>query len=246
MPRRPRIHYPGAVYHVTARGVDKRQIFFDPEDYRRYTNAQTAAVAELGGRLIAHCLMPNHIHLAVKIGSIPLSRIMHRILGPYAGTFNEKYRRVGHLFQGRHSAYLVTHERHLQNLIRYIHQNPVRAKLVTHPKDWTWSSCSDDPRETDSIPNDFDPFFGASNEDEPPLLRQETPPRESLERIGEGVQSRSGIPLRELRSAAKRAKVVAAKTEFAAYAAAAGYSVSETARWLGVSPTAVANYLSKR
>lgn len=242
MPRRPRIHYPGALYHVVARGVEKRLIFLDSADYEHYTATQGRAIAKLGASLIAYCLMPNHVHLAIKVGAVPLSRIMHRILACHALTFNEKYRRVGHLFQGRHSAFLITHERYLQNLIRYIHQNPVRAKLTERAKDWRWSSCSADLREEDSLPNDFDPYFGEP-EHKTTLLREISSQREPLDAIGIMIQSRTGIALGEMRSRVKRGPVVAAKTEFALAATASGYTSAETARWLGVSATAVANYL---
>lgn len=246
MPRRPRIHYPGAIYHVTARGVDKRAIFFDSEDYKRYAATQARTISMFGARLIAYCLMPNHTHLAIKVGSISLSRIMHRILGFTALSFNGKYQRVGHLFQGRHSAYLVTHERYLQNLVRYIHQNPVRAKLVRRPKDWAWSSCTDDPQEEEALPADFDPYFGTQDEEGPDLLRQNAVARETLDGLGGMIQAKTGISIQELRSGGKRPPVVAAKGAFAFSAAAAGYTISETADWLGLSPTAVANYLRSR
>jgi REP element-mobilizing transposase RayT len=246
MPRRPRIHYPGAVYHVTARGVEKRTIFFDSEDFNRYATTQARTISMFGARLIAYCLMPNHTHLAIEVGSIPLSRIMHRILGLTALSFNDKYQRVGHLFQGRHSAYLVTHERYLQNLVRYIHQNPVRAKLVQRPKDWAWSSCTDDPQEEEALPADFDPYFGTPNEEDSLLIRKAPPARETLDDIGNMIRAKTAVSIEEIRWGGKRRPAVAARIAFSISAAAAGYTITETANWLGLSGTAVSNYLSSR
>lgn len=246
MPRRPRIHYPGALYHVIARGVEKRKIFLDAEDYLHFKDDMLRSMARFNTRLLAYCLMPNHVHLAIKVGIVPHSRPMHRLLGNHAITFNEKYDRVGHLFQGRHSAYLVWNESYLSNLIRYIHQNPVRAKLVSRPKDWAWSSCTGDPREEDAIPEDFDPYFGGDDTSEdtaPELLRGPDAETKSLDSIGQSIVERCELSLDEFRSRIKRADVIAAKRLFATESAALGFTTTEIARWLGISAQAVGRYL---
>ncbi len=83
--------------------------------------------------------MSNHIHLAVQVGELPLSRIVHNLSFRYARWFNWRQQRTGHLFQGRHEAILVETESYLLELVRYIHLNPVRAGLVEDPRDYSWS-----------------------------------------------------------------------------------------------------------
>lgn len=243
MPRRPRIHYPGAVYHVTARGVEKRDIFLDSDDYRGFTNSQRAVIQALGGQLLAFCLMPNHVHLAIRVGHIALSRIMHKILFRHAFTFNAKYARVGHLFQGRHSAYLVTNETYLFNLFQYIHQNPVRAKLVARPRDWQWSSCGKDPREEEALPSDFDPYFGQTEEEAKSLVRKPATEFPNLDKLGVTIADKLRISNDELRSKVKRPAIMAAKRAFALESSARGFTTADIARWLRLTPRAVARYL---
>jgi hypothetical protein len=84
--------------------------------------------------------MGNHVHLALRTGEIPLSRVMSCLHSSYAEWFNRRHRRVGHLFQGRYKAFLVQEERYLHALVRYIHRNPVEAQIVQHPKEYPWSS----------------------------------------------------------------------------------------------------------
>lgn len=90
--------------------------------------------------ILAYCLMPNHFHLAVKVSTVPLGRVMLRILTSYVNTFNNRHERTGHLFEARHKAKICLTDRYLLGLIRYIQMNPVRAKLVKNAEDWPWSS----------------------------------------------------------------------------------------------------------
>ena len=95
---------------------------------------------KFGFRLLAFCLMDNHVHLAVEAGRHPLSRIMAGVQSTYAQYFNRRHRRVGHLFQGRYKAFIVDRDAYLLALVRYIHENPVKAKIVERPEDYRWSS----------------------------------------------------------------------------------------------------------
>ena len=140
MPRAPRIHYPGAVYHVMARGVDGREIFSDDEDRRSFIRTALGVESETNCSILAHCLMGNHFHFAIKVGVTPLSRIMQRLLTSYVLGFNARHDRDGHLFQARYKSCLCVDDAYLITLIRYIHQNPVRAGLVSAPGEWAWSS----------------------------------------------------------------------------------------------------------
>lgn len=139
MPRKPRIHYPGAVYHVILRGNAGDPIFFDERDrYRLYLFLQYA-VEKFGCRIHSFCLMTNHIHLVMQIGDIPLSRIMQNISLRYTKWINFTQSRTGHVFQGRYKALLLDADTYLLELVRYIHLNPVRAGMVATPEDYPWS-----------------------------------------------------------------------------------------------------------
>src|SRR6185503_15252840 len=96
--------------------------------------------SEMSCTILAYCLMGNHFHLAMRVGNIPLSRIMHRMLTTYAMAFNFRHDRTGHLFQARYKAILCLDDAYLLGLVRYIHLNPVRAGLVPKPENWPWSS----------------------------------------------------------------------------------------------------------
>ena len=140
MARQARIEYPGALYHVISRGIERRDLFRDDEDRKRYLGLLEKAVGRYRCRIFAYCLMGNHVHLAVEAGAIPLSRIMRSINTAYAGYFNKRHRRVGYLFQGRYKAFVVEKEEYLLSLIRYIHDNPVKARVTRNARSYRWSS----------------------------------------------------------------------------------------------------------
>ncbi len=138
MARKPRIHYPGALYHVIIRGNDRQDIFFDAEDRCRFYLLLQEGVERFGHRIHAFCLMPSHVHLAIQVGEIPLSRIMQNLALRYTRWVNWRQNRCGHLFQGRFKAILVEADTYLLELIRYIHLNPVRAGVTSKPEDYPW------------------------------------------------------------------------------------------------------------
>jgi putative transposase len=140
MARKPRIHYAGAVYHVLVRGNARQQIFFETADYLRFLRFIGEGIKKYNHRIHAFCLMPNHIHMAVQVGDISLSRIMQNLCFRYTQWMNRRQDRVGHLFQGRYKAVLVDADSYLLELVRYIHLNPVRAGMVKSPEAYLWSS----------------------------------------------------------------------------------------------------------
>lgn len=140
MARKPRIHYPDAVYHVILRGNAKQDIFFAAEDRYRFYLLLQEGVERFGHRVHAFCLMTNHIHLAVQVTDIPLARIMQNLSFRYTQWVNGRQKRSGHLFQGRYKAVLVDADSYLLELVRYLHLNPVRANMVVSPDDYPWSS----------------------------------------------------------------------------------------------------------
>lgn len=140
MPRKPRIHFPSAVYHVILRGNGKQDIFFNEGDRFRFHLLLQEATERYRCRIHAFCLMSNHIHMALQVSDNPLSRIMQNITFRYTRWINWRQQRSGHLFQGRYKAVLVDENEYLLELIRYIHLNPVRAGMVREPSAYPWSS----------------------------------------------------------------------------------------------------------
>lgn len=140
MPRQPRLHVPGGFYHVTMRGNHRQDIFFSDE-HRDWLELIVAEVIErFTARVHAYCWMTNHIHLLFQVGDLPLGPIMMRIASRYARKVQGRFHTTGHLFERRHDARLVDADEYLLTLLRYIHQNPVRAGIASSVRDYRWSS----------------------------------------------------------------------------------------------------------
>lgn len=140
MARKPRIHYPGAYYHVMLRGNGGQDIFHSKADRSRFYLLIQEGLVRYGHRIHVFCLMTNHVHLLVEVGTIPLPRIMQNLSFRYTRYINGQQKKIGHLFQGRYKALLVDADSYLLELTRYIHCNPVRVGLVRDPADYPWSS----------------------------------------------------------------------------------------------------------
>jgi REP element-mobilizing transposase RayT len=143
MPRKPRIHFPGALYHCLNRGNRRKPLFLSDEDYLFMLDCLQQTVSKFGACLHGYCLMPNHFHLIIQAQQVPLSTLMRSCLTRYAQHFNRQHHLTGHVFQGRYRAILCQKESYLLELIRYVHLNPVRAHLVEAPHLWRWSSLND-------------------------------------------------------------------------------------------------------
>ncbi len=139
MARTMRFHRPGAFYHVMLRGNDGQKIFFCDADRCKMSLLIHEGVERYGHRIHAFCFMNNHIHLLVQVGKTPLSKIIHNLSFRYCQWINKKQKKIGHLFQGRFKAILLQEEAYFLRLLRYIHLNPVRAKLVRRPEQYSWS-----------------------------------------------------------------------------------------------------------
>lgn len=140
MARPPRLQAPGTVHHLIARGNERREVFRDDADREDYLQRIARYRERFGIRLYAYCLMPNHVHLAVEQGATSLSAFMHALQSSYTQRFNRRHCRVGHLFQGRFKSFLVDCDRYFLALVRYIHENPVKAGMVQDAKSYLWSS----------------------------------------------------------------------------------------------------------
>ena len=142
MGRKPRQHHSGAFYHFIARGNNRQPIFLSAPDRRVFEGYLGDGAERFGNRCHAYCWMSNHVHMAVEIADVPLSRIAHNLLFRYARWFHRKYGRTGHLFERRYRAFLIETDAELQSVVRYIHLNPVRAQIVNDPQAYPWSSYS--------------------------------------------------------------------------------------------------------
>jgi len=140
MGRPLRIEYPGAFYHVTSRGNEKKDVFKSQRDRERFLEYLESATERYGAAVHCYCLMSNHYHLLLETPWGNLSQIMRHINGAYTNYFNVKRKRSGHLFQGRYKAILVEADAYATELSRYIHLNPVRVGIVAKPEDYRWSS----------------------------------------------------------------------------------------------------------
>jgi putative transposase len=141
MPICPRVLIEGAVYHVVVRGNQRQNVFKHEVDYQKYLKFIKKYKNRHKARIYAYCLMTNHIHLLIDPeDSDSLKKIMHGISLSYSKYFNYKYKKCGHLWQGRYKNYVIQKDYYLVNTMTYIEMNPVRAKICQRPEDYRWSS----------------------------------------------------------------------------------------------------------
>jgi REP element-mobilizing transposase RayT len=140
MARPLRIEFPGALYHLISRGNERREIAHDDHDRQTRLQWLQRTVQSYDWRLHAFVLMTNHEHLFVETPQANLSAGMQFLNGSYTSYFNRRHRRAGHLFQGRFKGHLIEEEGHFLEVSRYLHLNPVRAKMVRRPEDYRWGS----------------------------------------------------------------------------------------------------------
>ncbi len=141
MPRDARVTSSSGIYHVIIRGANKQEIFHDDQDCIRFLRIILKYKKVTGIKVYAWCLMGNHVHLLLKVGHVSISSVMKRIGVSYVWYYNNKYDTVGSLFQDRFKSENVESVRYFLTVTRYIHQNPLKAGIVTRPEEWKWSSC---------------------------------------------------------------------------------------------------------
>ncbi len=139
MARKLRVHYPGAVYHVIARGNNQEYILATDSDKNHYIELIKKYKKRFAFYLYGYVLMDNHVHLLLEVGEQPLSKIMQGIQQSYTQWYNHLYGRVGHVFQQRYQAILCAKDDYLITLLKYIHYNPIRAGIAA-TLDYPWSS----------------------------------------------------------------------------------------------------------
>lgn len=135
MPRKARIDAPGALHHIICRGIERRKIFDNDADRDNFLERLGIILGETATPCYAWALIPNHFHLLLRTGKVPISTVMRRLLTGYAVSFNRRHQRSGHLFQNRFKSVLCQENLYLKELVGYIHLNPLRAGIVAEMKD---------------------------------------------------------------------------------------------------------------
>ncbi|MCB2149687.1 MAG: transposase [Deltaproteobacteria bacterium] len=130
MPRQARIDSPGALNHIICRGIERRKLFLNDDDRDDFVKRLSRIVRDSETLCYAWALIPNHFHLLLRTGNVPITTVMRRLLTGYAVSFNYRHRRHGRLFQNRYKSILCQEEPYLLELVRYIHLNPLRARIV--------------------------------------------------------------------------------------------------------------------
>ncbi|MCC3648470.1 transposase [Cytobacillus oceanisediminis] len=141
MPREARKKSKTGIYHIIWRGANRQEIFHDDEDWTKFLEILKKYKKNCELIIYTWCLMSNHVHLLIKEGNENISAAMKRIGVSYVGYYNWKYRTTGHLFQDRFKSEGVENRKYFLTVVRYIHQNPVKAGMVNQPAEWRWSSC---------------------------------------------------------------------------------------------------------
>ena len=143
MPRQARQKSSTGIYHIMLRGINKQVIFEDDEDRKKFIETLKTYKAISGYKIFAYCLMSNHAHILLKVGQEDIDLIVRRIAGSYVYWFNWKHYRRGHLFQERYKSEPVENDGYLKTVLRYIHQNPVKAGLCSKAENYEFSSYNE-------------------------------------------------------------------------------------------------------
>lgn len=252
MARKPRLHAPGSYRHLIDRGNRHQDIFERPGDYVEFLAAFLEAARQGGLLPLGLCLMPNHWHALVKEGEIPLGEILHPVLGRFAFVSNRRNGRSGHLFQGRFKDDLVETTEGAKEVLRYIHRNPLRAKLVENLDDWPWSShaeyAGNKPESTVStgiLLSAFSEDPAAARQLYVEFMAQKVPEGvrpdmlPTLNRTAARVEGEGGLPPGTLRGSRRDPDAVRERRRFIRLVAAAGVKPQDIAAYLGISRSSV-------
>ncbi len=155
MPRQARKKSESGIYHIMLRGINQQQIFEDTEDCEKFIQILHECKAVSDFKIFAYCLMNNHIHLLIKFEKEPIEQVFKRIGARYVYWFNVKYQRVGHLFQDRFKSEPVDDDSYFLTVLRYIHQNPVKAGICKKVEDYKHSSYKEYITKTWLVDTDF-------------------------------------------------------------------------------------------
>lgn len=143
MPRGPRFVFQNAFYHVFNRGINKQPIFISGIDYQFFLRKLHQLKDKYDHTIYAFCLMPNHFHISIQTRKTPISKIMSSLTTSYSMYFNRTYQHFGPVFQNRFKSILIENDPYFLKLSQYIYLNPVKAGLISDPKDYTYSSLKE-------------------------------------------------------------------------------------------------------
>ena len=143
MPRTARAKSSSGIYHLMLRGINGQDLFEEDEDRRKFVETLGRYKPLSKYEIYAYCLMSNHVHLLLKENEDPIATIIKRISGSYVLWYNKKYSRCGHLFQERFKSEVVETDSYFLTVLRYIHQNPLKAGITNQVESFRWSSCSE-------------------------------------------------------------------------------------------------------
>ncbi|HSN24270.1 MAG TPA: transposase [Methylomicrobium sp.] len=230
MPRRARIDAAGALQHIICRGIQRCRIYRDDSDRQDFLSRLGQILRETQTTCYAWALMPNHFHLLLRTGNVPISTVMKRLLTGYAVRFNRRHRRCGHLFQNRYKSILCQEDAYLLELVRYIHLNPLRAKLVVSMGELDrFEFCG------------HGVILGKQQKDW--QLEKRTRMRArgvDPQRAAARVEEIFGLSLAELSRGSRERSVVRARSVLCYWAVTElGISGAQAARWLGIGQPAV-------
>jgi REP element-mobilizing transposase RayT len=240
--RQPRIDFPGALHHVYSRGNGKQSIFLSNTDRDDFLALFSKACAEFSWRCHSYCLLCTHYHFLLETPEGLLADGMQFLNGAYGSKFNQRYKKSGHVMQGRYHSPLVERDSYYLELLRYIALNPVKSNLVTHPRDWRWSSFralagfSPTPAFLDTSLT-LDQFSSDR------LDARSNYASFVLERLQEALEAAKGTPsledlFRSVTGKQERNSVIS--VAYFKY----GYSMSEIARYLSIAQPTVSRVLA--
>jgi putative transposase len=155
MPRAARKKSESGIYHIMMRGINRQCIFHDEDDCSKFIQTIQDYKEKSGYEVYAYCLMGNHVHILLKVIKEPLEQVMRRICGRYVYWYNFKYDRIGNLFQGRFKSEPVEDDTYFLTVLRYIHQNPIKAGLAFMLEDYKWSSFNEYIKHAEVVDIDF-------------------------------------------------------------------------------------------
>ena len=171
MSRKARVKSESGIYHIMLRGINQQQVFEDTEDYEKFLDILRDCKEICRFEIYAYCLMGNHLHLLIKEGTESLEQMFKRICGRFVYWYNVKYRRIGHLFQDRFKSEPVDSDAYFYAVLRYIHQNPIKAGLCKRVGDYTYSSYLEYVNVNDLVDREYvlgqmtiDEFVGLNNQ----------------------------------------------------------------------------------
>ena len=155
MPRQARRKSESGIYHIMLRGINKQVIFEDEEDNFKFLETLKKYKAISGYKIFAYCLMSNHVHLLLKVEKEDIDLIIKRVASSYVYWYNWKYKRNGHLFQDRFKSEPVENDSYFLTVVRYIHQNPLKAGVCKSIDGYNFSSYNEYVKKADSVDTDF-------------------------------------------------------------------------------------------